>query len=391
MKSKQFVKLVALIICCSMFFMIPSTALAKSAIDGRDLTPAKINGDKFKIGYIESAEFVNYPASFYYLLKGLEEIKWIKNIDHIPFQIGQKVTKPMWSYLANKEVSSSLEFVEDFHYTLEYMNEEDKEAMRNRIEKNEVDLLIVLGTAAGKLVSNINTDTPRMIFSVTDAVKVGISENYERSNKPNIWAHTDPERFERQLKAFYDLFKFKNIGIVMENSNRAKAFTPLEEIKKLADEFGIKLTVKYVDMPINSNDYDRYKEDLKNAYNEISNEVDAFYITVAAIDYHWLEETLDPFYKKNIPVFSQLGGKEVAYGALMSINVSSFKEIGQFGARRIVQVLKGEKPEELTQKFVSTPQIDINLEVARKIEYPVSFNLLLVADQVYLKIERDDE
>lgn len=386
MKMKGLIRLITLIMCFSLIFMIPSEAL-ETTINDKEFMPITKNGEKFKIGYVESAEYINYPPSFYYLLKGLEEIKWIKNIDDISLTKGQKVTKPMWSYLANNDVSSCLEFVEDFHYNLEFMDEASKEKMINRIEKNEVDLLIVAGTGAGKLVSNTNSNTPRMIFSASDAVSAGISQTYEFSNRTNTWAHTDPERFERQLKAFYDLFKFKHIGVVIENRDSA----PIKEIQKLVDEFGIELTIKYVDMSKNSEDREKYKEDLKAAYEEISSQVDAFYITFGATKYQWLEEILQPFYKKNIPVISQLGGEEVAYGALMSVNVLNFKEIGQFGARKIVQVLKGKKPEALNQKFVSTPQIDINLEVADKIEYPVSFNLLLVADEVYLKIERDDE
>jgi len=386
MNAGKFIKLITIFMLVAAIAIIPATASSEKKTEV-DLSPQINEGRKFRIGYIESAEFVNYPKSFYYILKGLEDIQWIKNLDGIPFEEGQKVTKSMWDYLSSNDVSDYLEFIPDFHYNLEYMDDEQKANVISKLSTENIDLVIVMGTGAGKMVADADHDVNSMIFSVTDAVTAGISENYDYSNKRNIWAHTDPERFERQLRVFYDLFKFKKLGIVMENSDSSRAFTPVNELDKLSKEYGFETIIKYVDMPKDTSDYDRYKNELARTYDDFSNEVDAFYITVAAINTDWVEELLQPFYLKKIPVFSQLGGQEVAKGALMSINVSSFSEIGQFGAARIVQVLKGENPGQLVQKFVSTPQIDINLGVADKINYPVSFDLLLVADKIYLDIE----
>ncbi|MGI6778024.1 MAG: ABC transporter substrate-binding protein [Acetivibrionales bacterium] len=386
MIARRRVKFFIIFVLALVIMLLPAAAYSERDSDD-DLSPQVINGRKYKIGYIESDEFVNYPPSFYYILKGLEDIRWLKGIDGVPYEEGQLDTKTMWDYLSTNDVSDYLEFVPDFHYSLAYIDDEQKEQLVSRLSSNEVDLVIVLGTDAGNMIADTAHSVNSMIFSVTDAVLAGISETYEYSNKENIWAHTDPARFERQLRVFYDIFNFKKLGIVMEDSDIARAFTPVNNINDLSEEYGFETVIKYVDMPKDSSDIDRYKEELARAYDEISDEIDAFYITVAEINAEWLKELLEPFYEKRVPVFSQLGGQEVAKGALMSINVTSFEEIGQFGAVRIAQVLKGEKPGNLVQEFVSTPRIDINLGVADRINYPVSFDLLLVADKIYLEIE----
>jgi ABC-type uncharacterized transport system substrate-binding protein len=359
----------------------------KASSREENLLPQKKGDNKFKVGYIENIPFVNYPSTFYYILKSLEEMNWLEDIGEIPFEYGQTDTKSMWNYLSSQNKSEYLEFLPDFHYSLPSMDDDQIERLMARLKTEEIDMVIVLGTVAAKMVANVETDIHFMVFSVSDAVVAGISETYELSGQDNFWVHTDPERFERQLTIFYDLFNYKKIGIVMEDSWNVRAYTPIKELEKLSKAFGFEIRIQYVDEPKHAGDFERYRQELKNAYQELSKEVDSLYITVANIDADWLKELLQPFYDKKIPVFSQLGGQEVSKGALMSINVSSFKEIGQFGARRMVQVLKGKKPGQLSQRFVSTPQIDINIGVADLIGYPVSFDMLLVADKIYLEIE----
>jgi hypothetical protein len=62
--------------------------------------------------------------------------------------------------------------------------------------------------------------------------------------------------------------------------------------------------------------------------------------------------------------------------------------IGLFGAEAIAMVLKGGSTRNLPQVYESTPYIVLNLEAAQKIGYRPPFDILLVADRIYRKIER---
>jgi hypothetical protein len=54
-------------------------------------------------------------------------------------------------------------------------------------------------------------------------------------------------------------------------------------------------------------------------------------------------------------------------------------------------VFHGIKPRKLPQVFESTPRIILNLEVAKKIAYKPSFDILDVADEIDRRIEKDHQ
>jgi ABC-type uncharacterized transport system substrate-binding protein len=198
----------------------------------------------------------------------------------------------------------------------------------------------------------------------------------------------DKNRFKRQLQVFDDVFKIKKLGIVYENSELVKNYTALSDIEFMAKERGFTIEREFVNEPKNENDVERYRRELKAAYTRLSQKVDAFYIAVSLIDPEWLPDLLEPFYKKKIPVFSQMGSDEVRHGALMSITLLDLPNMGRFGADTIIRSLSGVPVGKLNQVYENTPQILLNLETAKKIGYKPSFDILLVADQIYNKIEK---
>lgn len=267
------------------------------------------------------------------------------------------------------------------------MNEKAQEELIDTLNNtSKYDLVIVLGTRAGKFASaNIN-GTPIMVFSTSNAIGAGITASSEDSGKDNIWAHVDTKRYLRQLNVFYDLFKFKTLGIVFENTESGRVQASYDLVKEFAKSNNVKLIEKHVSEPINPEDQLRYDQELKKAYKEIANEVDAFYLTTGARDTNVLYDYLEEFYNNKIPVFSQVGSREVKKGALMSVYRFNYDEIGYFGADRILKVLGGELPRKLGQEFGETPSISINIEVAKKIDYKPSLELLLIIDTFYKTI-----
>ena len=67
----------------------------------------------------------------------------------------------------------------------------------------------------------------------------------------------------------------------------------------------------------------------------------------------------------------------------MSVARADFKGIGRFGAETIHKVMQGARPRDLEQVFENSPNIILNLEVARAIGYQPRFEILLVADEVF--------
>lgn len=379
----------------AVLIMIMVAAMAESGmVRGvkNENAPQKNNDRKWRIGYCETEPFSNYSGILNGIIRGLEEYGWIENAKDLPYVQGQDDTKEMWEWLSKNDVGEYMEFPADAHYTLSNMKQENGLGPENVIierlnTKKDIDLMIVMGTKAGKLLSNDRHNTPIFVFSASDAFASGIVKDVEYSGSSHIWAHMDANRFKRQLQVFDDIFDIKKLGIVYENTELGKNYAALGDIEYMAKERGFGIEREFVNEPKGDDDVERYRRDLKTAYQRLAQKVDAFYITVASIDPDWVYELLEPFYERKIPVFSQVGSDEVRAGALMSITYFDFPNMGRFGADTIIKALEGAPVDMLKQTYESTPQILLNLEVAKKIGYKPSFDILLVADKVYNQIE----
>lgn len=384
------VKLTGFILCFLILLFIFEAPYAASSMKRSITAPHDNNGEKWRIGYCESEPFVNYAGMLNGLIKGLNELGWINNIDGMDYKEGQQDTSKMWEWLSSKDMGSNIEFVKDAYYSLSTMDEDSKSRMLGRLQKNDLDLMIVMGTYAGKFTADNNHNTPVMVFVSSNAVQSGIIKSETDSGSDNVWAHMDSGKFQRQIRVFYDIFKFKKLGIVYENSPLAKEYSAIDDVESIAGQKGFEIVYNYVNEPKFPGDEERYHREVSEAYKQLSEKVDAMYITIASLDSKKLPELFTPFYEKRIPVFSQLGADEVMNGALMSISTGDFKNLGRFGADNIARLFNGAGLRSLQQVFESTPQIIINLEVADKIGYDVPFEVLLTSDKIYKKVGDSD-
>jgi ABC-type uncharacterized transport system substrate-binding protein len=377
------VKFVCLMLCASL------TAVAAS---GDTLNAPSLNqGKRWRVAYVETGPYANYAGTLYYLLKGLESRGWVKGVERIPYTWGQTDTKEMWNYISSqKEFSSFIEFVPDGYYSLKAMPGQEGEVVKRFSQKKDSDLLIVMGTVAGKLMSVEDVQSKTMVFSTSNAVKSGIVKAANSSGRQKVWAHLDPVRYKQQLQVFADIFQFKKMGVVYEDSPNGKAFAAVDDIEAVAKEKRFEIVRKLVPGTKGIDDQDRYFKDLLQAHTELAAEVDGFYYAVSpapGIRQEQLYAVLQPFYEKRIPVFAQLGDEEVSRGALLSLARADFAGMGQFGAEQLAKLLNGASADTLPQVYSDTPTIALNFQVAKQIGYKPPFEILLVSDKVFLTID----
>jgi ABC-type uncharacterized transport system substrate-binding protein len=384
---KRIVTKILVVLLLSFFFATAAMAAGKEA------SPllAK-DGKKWRIGYCESTRFVNYAEHLYALVRGLAALGWIQGAEQLPYKPGQDDTRALWDWLASHNVGPHIEFVDTAYYTYDGINpaaqkRKTDEIIRRLNQKKDIDLMIVMGTVAGKLVANDSHTVPVMIFSTSNAVAAGIVTSVEKSGRDHVWAHMYPSRFKRQIEVFHDTFAFKRLGMVYEDSPAGRALAALSDAEELARERRFKIIRTFV--KDNQKDRNRFFSEMLAAHRKLAGEVDAMYMTIypGSRKFDMLPALMQPFYEKKIPVFTQLKG-EVQFGALMSVADADFMGIGLFGAEAIISVLKGGSTRNLPQVYESTPYIVLNLEVAQKIGYRPPFAILLVADRLYRKIER---
>jgi ABC-type uncharacterized transport system substrate-binding protein len=373
----------------SIFFV---TAVAAATGKEASAPPRMKEGKKWRIGYCESNRFVNYAEHLYALVRGLTALGWIKGTEHFPYASGQEDTRAMWEWLASHDVGPYMEFVGNAYYTYDGMSpglrkRKTEDIIRRLNQKRDIDLMIAMGTIAGKLVADDRHSVPVMVFSTSNAVAAGIVKSVEKSGRDHVWAHMYPTRFKRQIEVFHDIFAFKRLGMVHEDSPAGRALAALDDAEALARERKFEIIRCFVND--NQTDKNMFFRETLAAHRKLAGEIDAMYMTIypGSRKFDMLPALMEPFYEKKIPVFTQLK-MEVQFGALVSVADADFMGIGLFGAEAIAMVLKGGSTRNLPQVYESTPYIVLNLEAAQKIGYRPPFDILLVADRIYRKIER---
>lgn len=374
-KNKLYIVLVIIV------FMIASLSLKYNAYTEENNDVIKIfprsNQKKLKVGVCESTEYFEYTGTFYNIVNSLQDIGIISGFEECEYKNMDEDTERMWKYIIDNVKSDKLEFSKNAYYNLG--NDIDKERYIQDLKQNELDIVIVLGTYAGNISANTDTKTDILVFGASNAVASGIVTGTEFSGKRNVWAHVDPDRYKRQIEAFYNIFKFEKLGILYVDSYR-KVFAAVDDVKEVAKEKGFEVVEETMDF---NGDMDKYYEDVYKAHSKLANKVDAFYLTVGAWDMDKLYGLLQPFYDKKIPVFSQIGDIEVRNGTLIGFASADFTGIGRFGGEVIEEILKGYRPNEIPQIFIESPRLAINMKIAKKIDYKPDIKILFLADSIY--------
>ncbi|HWR38976.1 MAG TPA: ABC transporter substrate binding protein [Patescibacteria group bacterium] len=360
----------------------------RASDDSFSTAPRQKNGGKWRIGYYEAGPYPSYTLTFGNIVKALAKLGWLDNVDACPFDSDSRT---IWQWLGTHSVSQYLEFPPDAYYS--YNDEEAlhgpvRESLLRRLtETTDLDLMLALGTLAAQDLANDRHGVPVMVFSVSNAVKAGIVVSEEDSGRNHVWSHVEPDRYKRQVELFYDIFHFKKLGIVYEDTIAGRSYAALDDVEDLARERGFEIVRAFYDDSVL--DPDLYHQNLLEAYRQVATEADAFYLTpYTRLQNERLGDILTPLVAKKLPTLSW-SVRLVPHGVLMAVALADFEYIGAFDAENIARVLNGARPRSLNQIFISPPSIVLNLEAADRIRYVPPFPILLAADKIYLKIEGD--
>ena len=348
--------------------------------------PKLNNGEKWKVGYYESGPYSDYIMFLDVILLGLNKLKWIEYEKMPDF----KNHKDSWEWVCNNIKSEYIEFVKEAYWSDNFDNIlriKNKEKFLRSYKNLKLDLVLTLGTMAGQDLSSVNHSVNIIVASCSDPFKSGIVFGKEYSGYKNIHAKVDLDRYERQLRLFYDIVKFRKLGVVYENSLEGRTFAAIDEVEKIAKEKNFEIIREYASF--NNIDTNLVKKEIVEAYKKLSNKnVDAVYITVhRGIRLTTLKDILEPLFNKKIITFSMLGSHEVKYGVLMSISQKGFKYAGEFHAEVIAKIFNGANPGDLNQLWNDPPKIAINLETAKIIGFNFPLSFFMTVDEIFDKIE----
>ncbi|MCU0589128.1 MAG: hypothetical protein MUF52_13365 [Syntrophobacteraceae bacterium] len=349
--------------------------------------PKTNNGQKWRIAYFEGGEYTDYQKIFSETIRALMKLGWIETAE-IPPQGGEE-TKSLWSWLSTGARSKYLEFVQDAHYSTNWDDELRKKTVETVIErlneKKDIDLLIAMGTAAGKDFANDRHKTPTIVISASDPLGAGIIKSVEDSGLEHLHAQVDPNRYDRQLRIFHEIVGFKKLGVAYEDTSNGRSYAALDKIEKMSRDRGFEVVRCHTKSDISDT---RLAEDsVTQCFNELSRSADAIYVTFqGGVNMRSIPQLVKIANESHIPTFSQSGSEEVRHGFLLSISQAGFKYIGEFHAGIIARVLNGAKPNQLGQLFEEPPKIAINLKTAELIGFDPPVVLLGAADEIFREI-----
>lgn len=355
-------------------------------------TPAaKPDGSKWQLAYYEGGQYADYQMILKVILLGLKNLGWLsvdlpkEHMEHRQF----------WEWLSENATSDYLEFVPDAYYAPGDFDKELRPKVKAELiqrlnEKQDIDLILALGTWAGQDLANDEHSVATVVASSSDPVGSGIVVSVEDSGHPYMHAKVEPERYERQIRLFHDIVPFQKLGLVYEDSPEGRTFAAYDAVKEVAQDRGFEIVECHA--PFSNVSQQEAEEAVVQCYKDIASKIDASYITVhRGVNPKSLPKLLAPLYESQAPTFSMLGSSEVQLGVLMSIAQAGFRYVGQFHADVIARILNGAKPGELSQLWQDPPKIAINLKVAEIIGYDPPVDILMASDEIYETIREPEE
>ena len=249
-------------------------------------------------------------------------------------------------------------------------------------QKKDIDLMIAMGTWAGKDLANDTHTTPIMVLTASDAVGAGIIKSNKDSGFDHVHAHVDPSRYERQVRIFHDIVGYKKLGVAYEDTVDGRSYSSIETIEKVAADRKFDIVRCYTKSDIA--DQDLAGQSVIQCFEKIVKEVDAIYVTLqGGVNAKTVPKLVEVANSNRVPTFSQSGSDEVKNGFLLSISHASFKYVGLFHAETFAKVFNGAEPNQLNQVFEGPPKIAINLKTAEIIGFDPLMVLLGAADEMY--------
>ncbi len=374
---------------CVLLAMLLAVSAAAVAGDKGEFqtTPTTDGGQRWRIGYYEGGEYIDYQKILIATIRGLMSLGWIEPAQ-IPRQQGEH-TEALWKWLATEARSEYLEFVPDAHYSAHWddgLRVETAERVIQRLQqRDDLDLMIAMGTWAGKDLANNRHHTSTMVLSTSDPLSSGIIKSVEDSGFPHIHATVDPARYERQIQIFHDIIGFRKLGVAYEDTVNGRSYAAIDVIEKNARERGFEIVRCNTQSDITETQI--AEDSVVDCFEKLVRSADAIYVTQqGGVTRQSVPRLVALANEHHVPTFSMAGSEEVRLGFLASLSQAGFKYVGQFHASTFAKVFNGAKPNELDQLFEEPPKIAINLRTAELIGFDPPVLLLGAADEIFRDI-----
>ncbi|MFY0478461.1 ABC transporter substrate binding protein [Achromobacter marplatensis] len=360
-------------------------ATAASALTQRP--QSKPDGERWRIGYVQSGDYAEYPRTLIAVVKGLQELGWL-SISDIPSDLSGQET---WAYVAEHAHSDTLTFVADASWQPGNFDAAARPALRQAMQDRltrtrDIDLMIAMGTWAGQDIASLGPPVPTIVGSVSDPIGAGIVASAADSGRQNLHARVQPEKYEQQLRLFHDTVPFKTIGVVYEDSVEGRGYAALGALDRVAAERGFRVVPCLARTTDVSSAFAQLS--VFTCYKRLAATVEAVYVTASAgLTAETTRRVATLLRTHRTPSFAMLGTDDVRKGLLFSMARADYAAVGFFHAATIARIFHGELPQKISQIWSDPARIALNLKTMRQVGLDPPMSLLLAADDIF---EQDD-
>ncbi len=349
--------------------------------------PVLNDGKKWRIGYYEGGAYINYQKQLTETVKGLMQLGWLETAE-LPKQTGE-ATDTLWQWLSTEAKSDYIEFVGDAHYSAFWENDKrskvEDEIVSRLNHQKDIDLMIAMGTWAGKGLANYRHRVNTLVFSTSNPISSGIIKSVEDSGFDHVHVRVDPKRNERQLLVFHEMIGFRKLGVIYEDSIAGRSYAAIDTIEALSKSHDFEVVRCHTQS--DTSDTELAEQGVIKCFEKLVEEADAIYVTQqGGVNSRSIPTLVEIANRHKIPTFSQSGAREVKYGILASLSRAGYKYVGRFHAETIAKVLNGALPNQLNQLFEEPPKIALNLKTAEIIGFDPPIVLLGATDEFFDEI-----
>lgn len=359
-----------------------------SAVDavppGADLHPRpRPDGKKWRIAYVDSGDYNEYPRMLRAVVQGLAQLGWL-SIAEIPAGLD---SGKLWAFLGAHAQSDYIQFVPDAWWQPAQTDPRQRPIVRQAIatrlaERADIDLIIAMGTWAGQDMAALGAPIPTVVASASDPVAANIVQSAEDSGLDNLHARVEPQRYQRQLRLFHDIYPFKRLGLVYEDSPEGRIYAGVEAAQEIARTAGFAIVACHT--PSNGISQAEAVRGVLACYRRLAPDIDAAYVTVhRGVTPNSIRAVADILSDAAVPSFSMLGSEQVQEGILLSIAQADASYVGRFYARTIARILNGARPRSLNQVWIDPLKLAINVQTARLIGFDPPIEALFSADELF--------
>lgn len=244
-------------------------------------------------------------------------------------------------------------------------------SIAQKFVKDKVDLIYAIATPAAQSAKQATSDIPVLFSAVTDPVKAGIVEDWEKVGG-NVTGTSDMAPTASQLKMFKEIDpSIETLGILY-NTSEPNSEIQIEEIENLAPEEGLKVVTVGVS---NVNE-------LPQALQSIVKKVDALYMITDNLVAASVELTSKVAIENKMLTVS--AEESQVRGGLLISNGLSYYELGKQTAKMAKEILVDKKdtssiPVGLAEKTITT----VNKKTLEALE--LDENLPLFKDSIMIE------